>query len=553
MTQPSISELLKFANLQMASEALFGFDAIDANGTLTPGKTSNDLTPQNLIIGNRHASKFTSIDAADFSKKWSVIEHISNTATGFSGTLFKNLETNEYVISFRSTEFIDDAARDNQATNTLEIKEKGWALGQIDDMEAWYKHLTDTSSGTALLPNGAHFSVTGYSLGGHLATAFNLLRHEDGTQGRIDKVVTFNGAGVGEITQGTLSSIISSFHNLRTHSDQIDAAIEDTALRSLVQSIRASLSDTSDENAYIAAVTQAQASVNALKTETHPTLSVQELMVWNALDRVLKIAREGVDAPLLSSGSQDPKVPPNPAKIPLSQIEQVKLDYQLAILLASKNVAPIGLMSGATQAITESQIADNPMSNQFDVTGATLPSMVSNSQLHYGTPVGIFIEDQPLKRGNYISAALARSLSYFDIKLLTQNYAINDFGDTHSLVLLIDSLNAQNTLLQMLSLDQQTTAGSTQKDVYKWTGLLQSILESASNLKAGFNNNQGKAEGDVLENFVNAIADLALGPNRPEKLLGSPEGNTWSIVDDENGYTGRDSFSNTLVWCLKNR
>lgn len=551
MTQPSISELLKFANLQMASESLFGFDAITANGSLTPGEISKDLLSRDLIIGNRHASKFTSTDAVNFSNEWSVVEHISNTATGFSGTLFKSRTTpSEYVISFRSTEFIDDAARDNQATNTLEIKEKGWALGQIDDMEAWYKHLTDTSSGTALLPNDAHFSVTGYSLGGHLATAFNLLRHEDGTQngtqGRIDKVVTFNGAGVGEITQGTLSSVISSFHNLRAHSDQIDAAIEDTALRSLVQSIRASLSDTSDENAYIAAVIQAQASVNALKTETHPALSVQELMVGQALSRVLAIAREGIDAPVLSSGSQDPKVPPHPAKIPLGQIEQVKLDYQLAILLASKDVAPIGLVKGATQAITESQIASNPMKNQFDVTGATLPSMVSNSQLHYGTPVGIFIEDQPLKRGDYISEALARSLSYFDIKLLTQNYAVNDFGDTHSLVLLMDSLNAQNTLLQMLSLDQQTTAGTTQKDVYKWTGLLQSILESASNLRAGFNSNQGKAEGDVLENFVNAIADLALGPNRSEKLLGSPEGNTWSIVDDENGYTGRDSFSNTL-------
>jgi len=39
-------------------------------------------------------------------------------------------------MSFRSTEFADDAARDNEATNKLEIKDHGWAFGQIADMEA---------------------------------------------------------------------------------------------------------------------------------------------------------------------------------------------------------------------------------------------------------------------------------------------------------------------------------------------------------------------------------------------------------------------------------
>ncbi|MEJ5129188.1 hypothetical protein WH367_24345, partial [Comamonas sp. MYb21] len=548
MTQPSISEFLKFANLQMASEALFGFDAIKANGSLIPGEISDNLDSQNLTMGNRHASKFTNIDAGNFSSEWLVVEHISNTSTGFSGTLFKSRSNpSEYVIGFRSTEFLDDAARDNQATNTLEIKEKGWSFGQIDDMESWYKHLTDDSVGDALLPSDARFSVTGYSLGGHLATAFNLLRREDGTQGRIDKVVTFNGAGVGKVTQGTLSGVMSGFHTLRTQPAQIDAAIQDTALRSLVQSIRATLSDTSDENAYIASVTQAQELVNALKTETHPTLTVQELMVWSALDRVLKVAREAIDAPKLSSGSQDPEVPPNPARIPLSQIEQVKLDYQLAVLLTSKKTAAIGLVDGAIQAITQSQIAADPMGNQFDVTGATLPSAVSNSQLHYGTPLGIFIEDQPLKRGDYISEAVARSLSYFDIKLLTQNYTINDFGDTHSLVLLVDSLNVQNTLLQMLPTVQQGSAGSTQNENKKWVGLFHSILGSASNKFAQSNGAQGKSEGDVLENTVNAMAALTLGPSNFQKLMGSEEGGTWSIVQDKNGHTGRESLSNTLA------
>ena len=59
-------------------------------------------------------------------------------------------------MSFRSTEFIDDAARDNQATNTFEIKDTGFAWGQIADMEAWYAEL---KADETKLGNNA-FSVT---------------------------------------------------------------------------------------------------------------------------------------------------------------------------------------------------------------------------------------------------------------------------------------------------------------------------------------------------------------------------------------------------------
>lgn len=132
MTAPSISEYLKFVNLQMASESLFGFNAYTANGSLIPGKVSTEpLTTERLITGNLHASKFTATEAAKFAAEWQVVEHKSNTLTGFSGTLMRAIKDNpatgtkagEYVISFRSTEFLDDAARDNQATNTLEIKQ----------------------------------------------------------------------------------------------------------------------------------------------------------------------------------------------------------------------------------------------------------------------------------------------------------------------------------------------------------------------------------------------------------------------------------------------
>jgi len=57
--------------------------------------------------------------------------HLLPGGSGFSGTLFKNRETGELPLSFRATEFAGDAVRESKATNGLEVKELGWASGQI--------------------------------------------------------------------------------------------------------------------------------------------------------------------------------------------------------------------------------------------------------------------------------------------------------------------------------------------------------------------------------------------------------------------------------------
>jgi len=137
MTNP-ITTLLKYAHLQMAAEARYGV----TNEVIGEEKEFSSIHVPNLITGNGRSSKFTATDAAWFKDIWEVVAHKSNTSTGFSGTLFKAKQSDpecgivagEQVISFRSTEFADDAARDNQATNTMEVKEYGWAFGQISDM-----------------------------------------------------------------------------------------------------------------------------------------------------------------------------------------------------------------------------------------------------------------------------------------------------------------------------------------------------------------------------------------------------------------------------------
>ena len=143
-----IATYLKHANLQMAAEALLNFGI---------GENKSAELIQELKLGNNRSSKFTDVLAADFAAKYTVVAHQANTSTGFSGTLFRENATGELVMSFRSTEFLDDSARDNQATNSMEIKPYGWAFGQIDDMEQWYASLKakaaiDRSAG---IPPGA--------------------------------------------------------------------------------------------------------------------------------------------------------------------------------------------------------------------------------------------------------------------------------------------------------------------------------------------------------------------------------------------------------------
>ena len=175
LTQNEAATLLEFASLQMASEALYDLQNDIPNG-ISHNKTGNLIELDYLTGGNKHASKFTKTQAEEFMGNWEIVSHLPNTATGFSGTLFKAKKANtdagisegDLVISFRSTEFIDDAVRDNRATNTFEIKEKGWAFGQISDMKKWFESLRNQEP--SLIPEGKQISVTGYSLGGHLAT-----------------------------------------------------------------------------------------------------------------------------------------------------------------------------------------------------------------------------------------------------------------------------------------------------------------------------------------------------------------------------------------------
>lgn len=517
---PTIAEYLKYANLQMAAEAFLNDpDTGDKNYSGTALKDA-------LVRGNRHASKFTETEAIKFTAEWEVVDQLPNTTTGFSGTLFKNNQTGELVISFRSTEFVDDAIRDSAATNALEVFGTGWAFGQISDMEEWYKTLAVDGVPLSQRP----FSVTGYSLGGHLATAFNLLH-----PGAAQQVVTFNGAGVGKLKEGhTLQGVLDYFNDLRANPTSIKSALGFTltGLADFYDTLHQNLAD----NTWTAADAKAAlAGQRTIYSETDRLIFDGETRPLDkALDAILTLQAEAERIENFTSGVTAGSTTDQPLKsVPTSEILAQTLDYRLAVYLASQRTS-------AELSIVSKTFGDPLLTNQWDLVGTETSepwSAVANSGVHFGTDVDLFIEDQPLTRGDFVKDFI-KGLTGGEINLLQDKYSLNNFADTHSLVLIVDSLKVQDALLKLVAPAQRASA----------TDLLNDILRNASWRKAqSVLGTQGQAEGDVLENVVNALAALILGPQaRADRLNGNPIGNTWwdtaSTITGETTYGGRDAL-----------
>ena len=567
MPNPTPAELLKYADLQMAAEA---FLRVNKVGDLIPGGT--DLANA-LIDGNDRASKFTSVQAENFAKHWEVVDQKANTATGFSGTLFKCIlddpatgaKKDELVMSFRSTEFLDDNARDNMATNTLELKEFGWAFGQIADMEKWYSELQTTHS-TDIARAGGQFAVTGYSLGGSLANAFAQLRIEDGTYAaRVRGVYTFNGAGVGDVVgSGGLQGALNAFKAVRDGDSSAVAGLFTTTIAKMAyEYLHDSLDVNRDATLTVSQLDSLQAylvtKINSVPGGDITPKSAELGLLAKALARSRTILEENNRvAGLLDSGRKGVVAPDSK----ISQIAALSLDYQLGVLSAGKLTKAYNsdILFGSLQAIPVDNASGigrgrsnkgGMPGNIYDIHGSSFRSddfsAVSNSQWHYGADTPVFIEDQPLRRGNYVWTSALASARYLGLKLISDNFDKNDFGDSHSLVLLVDSLSVQATLQRLdNSLDPKA--------------LFQAATNLDGDVDLSFGTDQGHAEGNLLENVVNWMGSmLGFKPSKTpgdktdwEALKGNPNGGTWFEIDDKDGYTGRSTLHQNLSLLAEN-
>lgn len=570
--QPSVAELLEMSRTQIVAEAFLKDEDKKLEFLHPEGYTFKNVALDSKILeeGNNHTSILTAPQIKEFMENWEVVAYLPNTTTGFSGTLFKakrdipgtTIKAGEKVMSLRSTEFIDDAVRDNQATNKMEIADRGWAFGQIDDLEQWFQGLRNEK----LIGDGEQIRITGYSLGGHLATAFNILHRDEGL---IKNTYTFNGAGVGrktkeeEMDKETLKNIIHQFHETRynginstrynnnflVHYNKLTDILEQIshADDSKIDEIESSL------RAYIYAMT------------THAIPADDD--VKEILNNITKIIDENRRVRSLSSGTEQK------AKIVnYSDIAALGLNYQIALKEATQRAYAYPKLTGLeTTILNERLYSNNRIENLYEIYAKNPPSMVASSQLHYGTEIPISVENQPLGRGDRYTYDVVNSL--FE-KLLVNNYNYNDFGDTHSIALLNDSLESMDVLNKLnqqddiniwdslikLSSNKKTLMDEKLSDTPWWVDMEKAIasIYTPNSIKRIVKReahkkmrewdmdwvkdspkNQGYADGDAIESLVNALAKT-FGVD--SDLKGDPNGNTWYLTEshegkDENGET----------------
>ena len=528
-----ISTYLEFSNLQIASEAFIGNSQSKDPGTIIDGEGFKRI---NLILGNGHTSKFTETAADEFMQHWQVVEHITNTKTGFSGTLFEakvdipsaGIKAGDQVLSFRSTEFVDDEVRDSQATNSMEISDRGFAFGQISDLRDWVGQMRAKN----LMKD--HISVTGYSLGGHLATAFYKLNEEGAFPGlNIDRTYTFNGAGIGKLKDPknmTLKEVLNQFKSIKENGAnevfktelgkktyQEIKEINDSALninketseeefQSFIDSMKKILADKKKDTMlyHDPASPELQKILNDIN------------ILENAIERISDINKEILRIKNFTDteGSSNKVYNVKP-----KNVASLSIDYQIALGLASNNTESYGLKSGANRILRGDKLDTELKNNFYDIMGDTDPSMVALSQKHFGEDIRIGIEDQPISRGWYKWNATISSLYNLGVKLFVDHYGKNDFGDTHSIILLTDSLVTQELLKQL----DDNFSHEKFKPILK---LSSNILTQAGMM----NDHQGVAEGDALENIINSISHiLNIGT---DKLTGNTKGGTWANKED---------------------
>ncbi len=195
MPTNEVTTWLNFALYQMAAESY-----LDGIANLE----DRNLVRDRLLIGNnrplldpdlRGATRFTDPLSTRFLDAHRIVSHHANDSTGFSATLMQEIGTNNFTLSFRSTEFESqsnggDFERDGTLGADGDVTLQGFAFAQLASMEEYYQ-----TTVRSLLPPDAILNVTGYSLGGNLATVFTELHSSE-----VNHTYTFNAVGRGHIS-----------------------------------------------------------------------------------------------------------------------------------------------------------------------------------------------------------------------------------------------------------------------------------------------------------------------------------------------------------------
>jgi hypothetical protein len=198
--KPDHSDYLKYANLQMAAEAFL----VEANGEVKGG------IPRALKAGNKRSLLFTETQATAFADQWEVVDQRPIPTRALAARCSKR-STKPIPLNSSSPSAPPNSSTTTRAT-TRPPTNWNWPKAALPWARSptWKPGMPELAQGGQPPLAGKTYSVTGYSLGGHLATVFNQLRQAEIQQGppraNLADVITFNGAGVGQIGNGSLSA-----------------------------------------------------------------------------------------------------------------------------------------------------------------------------------------------------------------------------------------------------------------------------------------------------------------------------------------------------------
>ena len=206
----SIADLLRYVELSFGSYADFSASAM----------LPSDLEDAEFALAHAQhfASKWRKVDQFEQSNEpyWITDPTTGQqigpyTATnGLSATVFENVTTRERVLAIRGTDDAADVATDVVSVLTLgSPKNQGQYQSLRTKVQEWI------ANGT--LPQ--HFSVTGHSLGGFLATGLALEFPQ-----YVDHAYLYNSPGLGGLTnRPVLDSSGSRRHRIRPGSTRSDS------------------------------------------------------------------------------------------------------------------------------------------------------------------------------------------------------------------------------------------------------------------------------------------------------------------------------------------
>jgi Ca2+-binding RTX toxin-like protein len=207
--------VVEFSVLQAAAECYLD-GVIDQNQLIQRLENGSNHYSFDPVAGSGR-TRLTNEQITWLLDNFDIVDHYANDSSGFSATVFLDRRSGEYTVSFRSTEYANenkggDWLRDGLQGAGGEVSVVGVAFGQVASMENYLANLREGRRFDAVtghwvadpsleplsqaLSGGAGINVTGYSLGGHLANVFTVL-HQD----LIRHAYLFNAAGLGRINE----------------------------------------------------------------------------------------------------------------------------------------------------------------------------------------------------------------------------------------------------------------------------------------------------------------------------------------------------------------